>query len=41
MGIDGETYVAEESLVEDMVDGIAIVYGALGLTHYAGAGSGI
>jgi hypothetical protein len=40
LSVDCEADVAEESFIEDMVNGVAVVDGALRFAHYSGAGSG-
>jgi hypothetical protein len=39
--IDCEADVAEESFVENLVDGVAVVHRTLRFAHYARAGSGV
>jgi hypothetical protein len=41
LSVGDEADVAEESFIEDLVDGIAVVHRALRFPHYAGAWSGI
>jgi hypothetical protein len=38
--VNSETYVADKSFIENLVDGVAIVDGALRFADYAGAWSG-